>query len=178
MPQTPPIYRSQPVIYPSRTGYGHLGRVVALGSEVKGLQVGQRVLSFSRHASVVRCNARRFAMPVAEEVGGKRAVFTRMAGGASSALRASSAGPGGKVAVIGLGQVGNFAAQIFQQAGCEVIAFDVAERRLALARECGIKNVHNATTEDPIEVTHVWAGASDDRGGARIVVEAIGRSEL
>lgn len=178
MPQTPPIYRSQPVIYPSRTGYGHLGRVVALGPGVQALKEGQRVLSFSRHASVVRCNARRFAMPVGEEVDGTKAVFTRMAGVAISALRASSAGVGDKVAVIGLGQVGNFAAQIFQLAGCEVIAFDVAERRLELARECGIKNVHNASTEDPIEVTRAWVGASDDRGGARIVVEAIGRSEL
>lgn len=178
MAETPPIYRSRPVIYPARTGYGHLGRVVALGPEVSGLEVGQRVLSFSRHASVVRCNARRFAMPVPEEVDGKRAVFTRMAGVAISALRASSAGAGDKVAVIGLGQVGNFAAQLFQLAGCEVIAFDVAERRLELARECGVKNVHNAAKEDPIEVTRRWAGASDDRGGARIVVEAIGRSEL
>src|SRR5687768_5752280 len=133
MPQTPPIYRSRPVIYPARTGYGHLGRVVAVGADVKNLEVGQRVLSFSRHASIVRCNTRRFAMPVAEETDGTRAIFTRMAGVAISALRASSAGPGDKVAVIGLGQVGNFAAQIFQLAGCEVIAFDVAQRRLNLA---------------------------------------------
>ena len=178
MPQTPPIYRSRPVIYPARTGYGHLGRVEALGPGVSGLEVGQRVLSFSRHASVVRCNARRFAMPVPEEIDGKRAVFTRMAGVAISALRASSAGAGDKVAVIGLGLVGNFAAQLFQLAGCEVIAFDVAERRLELARACGVKNVRNASKEDPIEATRAWAGASDDRGGARIVVEAIGRSEL
>src|SRR5204862_698090 len=63
-------------------------------------------------------------------------------------------------------------------AGCDVIAFDVAQRRLDLARECGIKNVYNPTEVDPIEVTRKWAGAADDRGGARIVVEAIGRSEL
>ena len=178
MPQTPPIYRSRPVIYPARTGYGHLGRVEALGPDVKGLEIGQRVLSFSRHASIVRCNTRRFAMLVPEETDGTRAVFTRMAGVAISALRASSAGPGDKVAIIGLGQVGNFAAQIFQLAGCEVIAFDVAERRLQLAKQCGIRNVHAATGADAIELTRRWASATDDRGGARIVVEAIGRSEL
>lgn len=178
MPQTPPVYHSRPVIYPARTGYGHLGRVVALGAEVKGLEVGQRVLSFSRHASIVRCNARRFAMPVAGEVDGKRAVFTRMAGVAISALRAASAGPGDKVAVIGLGLVGNLAAQILQLAGCDVLAFDVAERRLELARKCGIRHVRNAAKEDPIEATRAWCGAADDRGGARIVVEAIGRSDL
>jgi 2-desacetyl-2-hydroxyethyl bacteriochlorophyllide A dehydrogenase len=178
MPQTPPIYRSRPVIYPARTGYGHIGRVEALGPRVAGIEVGQRVLTFSRHASVVKANARRFAMPVPEDVDGKQAVFTRMAGVAISAVRSSSAGIGDTVAVIGLGQVGNFAAQLFQLAGCEVLAFDVAPRRLELARECGIKNVVDSTKEDPIEATRKWVGASDDRGGARIVVEAIGRSEL
>jgi threonine dehydrogenase-like Zn-dependent dehydrogenase len=178
MPQTPPIYRSKPVIYPARTGYGHLGSVVAVGSKVDHIRPGDRVLSFSRHGSIVRCNAERFAMPVPEEVDGKRAVFTRMAGVSITALRVSTASAGDTVAIIGLGLVGNLAAQIFQLAGCEVIAFDVAPRRLELARECGIRNVHNAAEVDPIEVTRRWAGAEDDRGGARIVVEAIGRSEL
>ena len=178
MPQTPPIYRSRPVIYPARTGYGHLGQVIAAGLGVTHVQPGDRVLSFSRHASIVRCNAARFAMKVPAESDGTRAVFTRMAGVAITALRASSASAGDTVAVIGLGLVGNFAAQLFQLAGCDVIAFDVAPRRLELARACGIQNVHNASKEDPIEVTRRWAGAADDRGGARIVVEAIGRSEL
>lgn len=178
MAETPPIYRAQPVIYPARTGYGHLGEVLAVGPGVKGLEPGQRVLSFSRHASIVRCNAARFAMPVPPEVDGTRAVFTRMAGVAITALRSSSAGPGDTVAIIGLGLVGNLAAQLFQIAGCEVIAFDLAEHRLELARQCGVKNVHSAGKEDPIAVTRRWVGAKDDRGGARIVIEAIGRSEL
>jgi 2-desacetyl-2-hydroxyethyl bacteriochlorophyllide A dehydrogenase len=178
MPQTPPIYRARPVIYPARTGYGHIGEVLALGPGVTGIAPGQRVLSFSRHASIVRCNAARFALPVPAAVDGRQAVFTRMAGVAITALRASSASAGDRVAVIGLGLVGNFAAQLFQLAGCEVIAFDLAPRRLELARACGIANVHDAGQVDPIEVTRRWAGATDDRGGARIVVEAIGRSEL
>jgi 2-desacetyl-2-hydroxyethyl bacteriochlorophyllide A dehydrogenase len=178
MPQTPPVYRSRPVIYPARTGYGHLGRVRALGPEVKGIAVGQRVLSFSRHASVVRCNAARFAMPVPDDADGRRVVFTRMAGVAITALRACTASAGDTVAVIGLGLVGNLAAQLFQLAGCEVIAFDLSPRRLALARECGLRNVHNAAEVDPIETTRRWVGAKDDRGGVRIAVEAIGRSEL
>jgi threonine dehydrogenase-like Zn-dependent dehydrogenase len=166
------------VIYPARTGYGNLGEVLAVGPGVKDLAPGQRVLSFSRHASIVRCNAARFAMPVPAEADGTRVVFTRMAGVAITALRVSSASAGDKVAVIGLGLVGNFAAQLFQLAGCEVIAFDVAPRRLELARACGIENVHDSRIADPIDATRQWAGAMDERGGARIVVEAIGRSEL
>src|SRR5919199_3669205 len=178
MEEVPPIYKSRPIIYPAHTGYGHLGRVLMLGPGVEDLTPGQRVLSFSRHASIVRCEAARFALPVPEEADGARVVFTRMAGVAITALRASSASAGDKVAVIGLGLVGNLAAQLLQLGGCDVIAFDVAPRRLELARECGVRNVHNSNEEDPVAVTREWAGAEDNRGGARIVVEAIGRSDL
>ncbi len=178
MAQVPPVYHARPVIYPARTGYGHLGRVLAVGPEVEHIRPGDRVLSFSRHASLVRCNARRFALLVPPDADGRRVVFTRMAGVSITALRASSASAGDTVAVIGLGLVGNLAAQLFQLAGCNVIAFDVAPRRLELARACGVHNVHNASEVDPVEVTRRWAGAADDRGGARIVVEAIGRSDL
>ena len=185
MPKTPPIYRAQPVIYPARTGYGHLGTVLAVGPDVTRIKPGDRVLTFSRHASIVRANAARFAMPVSKEADGRQVVFTRMAGVAITALRASTASAGDKVAVIGLGLVGNLAAQLFQLAGCDVIAFDVAERRIEQARACGIANVHNSRQVDPVEVTRRWAAGSpstgravDDRGGARIVVEAIGQSDL
>ena len=192
MAEVPPIYRPRPVIYPARTGYGHLGEVVAVGPFIGGtptggaassagekrLTPGQRVLSFSRHAAVVRCNAARFAMPVAADADGRRVVFTRMAGVAITALRASSASAGDTVAVIGLGLVGNLAAQLFQLAGCNVIAFDLSRRRLELARACGVHNVYHAGEVDPVDVTRAWVGAADERGGARIVVEAIGRSEL
>jgi threonine dehydrogenase-like Zn-dependent dehydrogenase len=178
MAEVPPIYRSRPVIYPARTGYGHLGVVEAVGPELPHLRPGQRVLSFSRHASIVRCDARRFALPVPPDADGRRVVFTRMAGVAITALRACSAGAGDTVAVIGLGLVGNLAAQLFQIAGCRVIGFDLSPRRLELARACGVTNVHDAGAVDPVEVTRSWTGAADDRGGARIVVEAIGHSRL
>lgn len=176
--EMPPVYRPTVVRQPSRPGYGHLGEILAVGPDVTGLTVGQRVLSFSRHASLVRCNAARFALPVPADADGTRVVFTRMAGVSITALRASSARAGDTVAVIGLGLVGNLTAQLFQLAGCEVIGFDVSPRRLELARACGIANVHNPSEIDPIAVTRAWTGAKDDRGGARIVVEAIGRSDL
>ena len=178
MPRTPPIYRSQPVIYPARTGYGHLGRVVAVGAGVDRVSTGDRVLTFSRHASIVRANAARFALSVRHDMDGRRAVFARMAGVAMSALRTSSVQAGDRVAIIGLGLVGNFAAQLFQLAGAYVVAFDISEMRLHLAEQCGIHNVHNSREVDPISVVRNWVGARDDRGGANIVVEAIGDSAL
>jgi threonine dehydrogenase-like Zn-dependent dehydrogenase len=151
---------------------------MAIGSGVNRISVGDRVLTFSRHASVVRANAARFALPVDPSMDGRRAVFARMAGVSMSALRASSVQAGDRVAIIGLGLVGNFAAQLFQLAGAEVIAFDLSEMRLHLAEQCGIHNVHNSREVDPIAVVRQWVGARDDRDGANIVVEAIGDSAL
>src|SRR5438445_12921584 len=66
--------------FPRYPGYGHLGTVVALGPEVSGIGVGDRVLTFSNHGSLVKANVRRFALPVPKDADGRRAVFTRMAG--------------------------------------------------------------------------------------------------
>ena len=50
--------------YPRPTGYGHLGQVLAVGDGVTACKKGDRVLSFSRHASVVKADANRMALPV------------------------------------------------------------------------------------------------------------------
>ena len=178
MPKTPPIYRAQPIIYPARTGYGHLGTVLATGSEVKNINPGDRILTFSRHGSIVQANTARFALQVPSDIDGRLAIFTRMAGVAISAVRSSSVQAGDRVAIIGMGLVGNFAAQLFQLAGAEVIAFDISEMRLHQAQACGIEKVFNSREVDPIAVVREWVGSSDDRGGANIVVEAIGESSL
>lgn len=161
--------------WPRRTGYGNLGEVVAVGPETHGVSVGDRVLTFSNHASIANANLRRFALPVPKQMGGRRAVATRMAGVSITALRSSSVQPGDRVVVIGLGLVGNFAAQLFQLAGARVLGPDISPRRLEVARACGVREVHNSSEGDPVEAVRAWSG---DGKGAEVVVEAIGRSEL
>ncbi|MCL4543208.1 MAG: zinc-binding alcohol dehydrogenase [Chloroflexi bacterium] len=178
MGSVPDVYYAQQgrpaSIYPARTGYGHLGRVVALGPGTAEPVVGTRILTFSRHASLVRANVARFFLPVSGDIAGQRAVFTRLAGVAITALRASSCSAGECVAIIGLGLVGNLAAQIFQLAGAEVIAFDPAEHRVALARTCGVHDARNLSGDGALAAVREWSHGP----GARIVVEAVGRSDL
>jgi threonine dehydrogenase-like Zn-dependent dehydrogenase len=78
------------------------------------------------------------------------------------------------VVVIGLGLVGNFAAQLFQIAGGEVIGVDIAERRLGIARQCGIGRTVNPSATDLKQAVLDATGGK----GADVVVEAIGRSDL
>jgi 2-desacetyl-2-hydroxyethyl bacteriochlorophyllide A dehydrogenase len=160
--------------YPRTTGYGHLGEVLAVGSDATMCKPGDRVLSFSRHASVVKADARRMALPVPEGTDGRRMVFGRMAGVSIGAVRSSSVQPGDTVLVIGMGLVGNFAAQFFRMAGADVMAADLSDFRLERARQCGIERTVNPGKTDMNEAVMGWT----DGKGARIVVEAIGNSRV
>ena len=160
--------------YPRGTGYGNLGQVLKVGDAVSGVQPGDRVLSFARHASIVKADAQRMALPVSREAPGQHLVFTRMAGVSISALRSSSVQPGDTVLVVGGGLVGNFAAQLFRLAGADVMLADLSELRLRQARACGIEHTVNPGRDDLEEVVRDWTGGA----GARIGVEAIGISEV
>ena len=160
--------------YPRTTGYGNVGEVVGIGDDVTMCRPGDRVLSFSRHASYVKADEGRMALPVPEGLDGREAVFARMAGVSISSLRSSSVQPGDTVLVVGMGLVGNFAAQLFQLAGADVMAADLSDFRLEKARQCGIERRINSGSADLEEAVLDWT----DGQGAQIVVEAIGISEV
>ena len=160
--------------YPRDTGYGHLGRVLEVGSAVQMCRAGNRVLSFSRHASLVKADAGRMALPVPEDASGSHLVFARMAGVSISALRSSSVQPGDMVLVIGMGLVGNFAAQLFRMAGADVMAADLSDYRLDKARACGIERTVNPGAHDLQEAVLEWTAGE----GAHVAVEAIGISQV
>jgi len=172
--QEMPSSRGKQNMYPQTTGYGHLGRVLEVGSGVTMCQVGDRVLSFSNHASLVKADAVRCALPVPEDVAGEKVVFARMAGVSISALRSSTVQPGDTVLVIGQGLVGNFAAQLFQLAGAEVMASEINPLRIEKAKACGIERVVNPNETDLKEYVMDWTGGQ----GVQIAIEAIGVSEL
>lgn len=160
--------------YPRGTGYGHLGRVLEVGSSVEMCRAGDRVLSFSRHAALVKADAARMALPVPKDAPGSHLVFARMAGVSISALRSSSVQPGDTVLVIGMGLVGNFAAQLFQLAGAEVMAADLSDYRLDKARSCGIERTVNPGAHDLQDAVLGWTAGE----GVHVAVEAIGISEV
>jgi len=162
--------------YPSRPGYGAVARVLRVGSGVRDLQPGQRVFSITPHAShAVVSPAQRAVFPLQEGDDPLQLVLVRMASVAITALRVSrTASAGRTVAVIGLGLVGNFAAQLFHLAGLRVLAFDPAQRRVELAVHCGLDGARAATGEEALQHVRERTGGR----GADIVVEAIGNPAL
>lgn len=161
-------------LYPRETGYGNLGTVLEVGSEVTMCQTGDRVISFSHHASLVKADTSRMALPLPGDAEGKHLVFTRMAGVSISALRSSSIQPGDTVVVIGMGLVGNFAAQLFGMAGANVLVADLEDSRLEAARSCGFEHTINSGVDDLSKAVEEFTEGK----GAHAVVEAIGVSAV
>jgi threonine dehydrogenase-like Zn-dependent dehydrogenase len=82
------------------------------------------------------------------------AVFTRLAMVSMSTLRTSTARLGDRAAVVGLGLVGNLAAQLCQIAGLTTLGVDLIRWRCDLARECGIGTVLESPSDDELHAEH------------------------
>jgi 2-desacetyl-2-hydroxyethyl bacteriochlorophyllide A dehydrogenase len=156
---------------PFHPGYGAVGQAIAIGKNVRGISAGDIVFTHSNHASYAR--GRVLVVKVPDGLNPVHAVFARMASVAITALRASSAELGDKVAIVGLGVVGNLAAQIFNLAGCETIGIDYIPKRLQVASACGIGTTVNPSARDPIKAVKEWT----DGKGCEVVIEASGNPQ-
>jgi S-(hydroxymethyl)mycothiol dehydrogenase len=94
--------------------------------------------------------------------------------GVGAAMNTGGVRRGDSVAVIGCGGVGDGAIAGSLLAGAStIIAVDVDDRKLELAREFGATHTVNAREQDVVEAVQ----ALTDGNGARVVVDAVGRPE-
>ncbi|MFF3765657.1 S-(hydroxymethyl)mycothiol dehydrogenase [Streptomyces sp. NPDC001922] len=94
--------------------------------------------------------------------------------GLGAAINTGNVGRGDSVAVIGCGGVGNAAVAGARLAGAsKIIAVDVDERKLELARSLGATHTVNARTADVVKGVQELTGGF----GADVVIEAVGRPE-
>ena len=66
------------------------------------------------------------------------------------AVKLSGARPGWLVAIFGIGGLGHLALQYAKISGATVVAVDITDEKLELAKELGADHVVNALTEDPM----------------------------
>lgn len=143
-------------------GYANIGTVIAAGSELS-VRPGDRVYTMARHASVARVDARRhLCVPVPDDLADEEAVFARLVTVSMTTLLTTKARAGDAIAVIGLGLVGNLAAQVFAAAGMRVTAVDKSPARREFATNCGVHDVRGPDDIDAVAEQH------------RLVVEASG----
>jgi 2-desacetyl-2-hydroxyethyl bacteriochlorophyllide A dehydrogenase len=127
--------------YPFHPGYAAVGTVIEVGSAAPGFAHGDRVYWYGRHERIGVVDARK-SVVVKPPVGldSTHVPFVRLAQVSYTALAATEGMKAGVVAVVGLGMIGNFAAQLYRAAGAKVYAFDTVEERCRLARACGIEH--------------------------------------
>ncbi|HSI85751.1 MAG: zinc-binding alcohol dehydrogenase [Candidatus Methylacidiphilales bacterium] len=162
--------------FPFKAGYGNVGRVLDAGSRYRNF-IGKRVFTNAPHASAARYETDGRYHMLAEVPAGltlEQAVTARMAMVSLASLDASAPGYMRWVVVIGLGMVGNLAAQLFHLTGAHVIGVDPSENRRQLARRCGIPHTVGGTQEEiAAEVSRLTGGTM-----ARTVVDAVGHSSI
>ncbi len=146
-------------------GYANIGTVLATGPET-GVKPGDRVYTMGNHATVARVDTRHMlCVPVPEGLADEDAVFARLATVSMTTLVTTFARPGDEVAVIGLGLVGNMAAQVFQASGYRVNAFDLSPTRREIATRAGIHAVQDGNDTARFSQRH------------RLIIEATGSAK-
>jgi predicted dehydrogenase len=120
-------------------GYSGAGIIVEVGEKVTDLIIGQRVAyggEGTGHGETITVG-RNLTARVPDTVSFQEACFTTLGAIAMNSVRLSEINIGETVAVIGLGLVGQLVTQLVRCQGGVVIAIDLDEYRVALARETG-----------------------------------------
>jgi propanol-preferring alcohol dehydrogenase len=102
----------------------------------------------------------RFVVPVPDGIDPLDAAPLACAGVTTyKAVKVAGVGPSDIVAVVGVGGLGHLAVQYAKIAGGIVVAVDVSDEKLAMARELGATHTVNAATEDPVAFLQALGGA-------------------
>jgi predicted dehydrogenase/threonine dehydrogenase-like Zn-dependent dehydrogenase len=125
---------------PMALGYSSAGTIVALGEEMPGFRVGQRVAcaggGYAVHAEYAVVPRNLLAV-LPGPVDFESAAFAAVGAIAMHGFRLAQPQAGERVAVIGLGLLGLLGLQIASAAGCAVFGIDVAVERVRLAASFG-----------------------------------------
>jgi predicted dehydrogenase/threonine dehydrogenase-like Zn-dependent dehydrogenase len=133
------------MITPRELGYSGAGRVLAVGRDVEGFEIGQSVaFAGSGHAEVAAPSINH-VVPVPDHVDLRHAAFVTVGGIATQSLRRAELEFGETVAVYGLGLVGQLCARIALAAGCVVVGIDIDARANEAARRAGVPLVVDPT---------------------------------
>lgn len=167
-----PLPGSAPRPFPWSTGYANVGEVIAAGDHAS-VDEGDLVYTLGHHATHVRVDtAHELCVAVPDGLEPEVAVFARLITVPLATVRTARARAGDPVAVVGLGLVGNLAAQVSQAAGMPTLAVELVPERRELAARCGVRNVVDPTDGDSLRPEHVLViEATGTAGGSMTALE-------
>ena len=157
---------------PIPLGYCNVGKILQVGKDCDGFQVGDRVVSNGPHADIVRV-AKNLCAKVPDNVDDESASFTVLASIALQGIRLANPTLGESVVVTGTGLIGLVAVQLLRANGCRVLAIDFDDHKLQLAKQFGAEICNPAKGEDPVEAAMVF---SRGRGVDGVIITASTKS--
>ena len=119
---------------PNPLGYSAAGVVIAAGELARGLAVGDRVAcgggGYANHAEIDHVPGN-LCVRLPADVSFEQGAFATIGAVALHGVRQAELSLGENVAVVGLGLVGQLAAQMCKAAGCTVLGVDLDEQLIA-----------------------------------------------
>jgi threonine dehydrogenase-like Zn-dependent dehydrogenase/predicted dehydrogenase len=134
---------------PLPLGYCNVGIVTEVGLGVAGFNVGDRVVSNGPHADVVNV-PKNLCAHIPDGVDDESASFVVLASIGLQGIRLAQPTLGETFVVTGLGLIGLLTLQLLRAQGCQVLAIDFDESKLALARQFGAATCNPGEGEDPV----------------------------
>jgi predicted dehydrogenase/threonine dehydrogenase-like Zn-dependent dehydrogenase len=150
---------------PFQVGYSSAGVALKVGTGVEGISPGMRLAAggagYASHAEIV-CVPKNLCVAVPDGVPFRSATFATVGAIALHGIHLAEIQPGSRVAVIGLGLVGQLAVRLLTVYGCDVIGVDRDPVMLSLARAVGIP-VLARNDEYLVDAARAaWSGAGAD----------------
>jgi predicted dehydrogenase/threonine dehydrogenase-like Zn-dependent dehydrogenase len=137
---------------PSGLGYSTAGVVLEVGERVSGLLPGARVAcaggGFAMHAELNYVPAN-LTVSLPDSVPFEAGAFATVGSIALHGVRQAEAKIGERVAVIGLGLVGQLTCRLLVAAGCNVVGVDIANELVERARSSGVVGSFTRAEVDP-----------------------------
>jgi predicted dehydrogenase/threonine dehydrogenase-like Zn-dependent dehydrogenase len=157
---------------PQSCGYSSAGTIVAVGDGVTDLRPGDRVAcagaGFAVHAEIA-CVPRLLVAPIPSgdsstdrDISFSEAAFTTLGAVALHGIRTAEVKLGDRVAVIGLGLIGQLTVQLLKAAGCRVFGMDIDASRAEFARSLGADAVATSAASFRDLCLEISGGAGAD----------------
>ncbi|MET8953639.1 bi-domain-containing oxidoreductase [Streptomyces sp. NPDC004129] len=150
---------------PVQLGYSCAGTVLRAGEGVEDLRPGTRVAAagarYASHAEIVAV-PRNLVVPVPDGVDSRWAAFATVGAIALQGIHQAEAVPGSRIAVIGLGLVGQITLQLLRAYGYDAVGIDPDPAMVALAESAGLVAFPRGADGLPGAVLRHWAGAGAD----------------
>jgi len=161
---------------PSPLGYSCAGEVIAVGSSIKDITVGDYVAcggAGAYHAEIVSVY-RNLCVKVPSPVPLDQAAFSTIASIALQGIRQADLRIGENCVVIGLGLIGLLTVQLLNAAGIDAIGIDIDTTKVDIAKTLGFSKVYSRNMDGLIAAIY-----NDTSGyGTDAVIISAGTSSL